>query len=186
MLKRRLLKLSTTTTTSRRQLAVNRSKFNVVATRVQNSSFHRGVQMFQQSTDTHEQKYKTFNKTTATTNTEESDQQVPQGFVQKLKHFAKKYGITGLIVYFGIYYLTWLGFYIALRENWLGAGDVIEFAKKWGLERFLDVESASNKKMANIGLAWVITKFTEPLRFALTLLVTPYVLKFTQKLILRR
>ena len=106
--------------------------------------------------------------------------------MDKVKQFVRKYGITGVVVYFGIYYLTWASFYIALQENWLGAGDVMEFAKKWGLEKYLDTDDHKNKKVANIGLAWILTKFTEPLRFAATILVTPYVLKVVQKLLLRR
>jgi hypothetical protein len=119
---------------------------------------------------------------------EETQQQPeqPKTLMDKVKLFIRKYGITGVVVYFTIYYLTWLSFYVALQEKWLGAGDVMEFAKKYGLEKYLDTEDTKNKKVANIGLAWLITKFTEPVRFAATILVTPYVLRLFQRVVARR
>jgi hypothetical protein len=105
--------------------------------------------------------------------------------MNKIKNFVKKYGITGVVVYLLIYYLTWTMFYFALECKWIKAGDVENLVKKFGLEKHFNLENNKSKKMANIGLAWIMTKFTEPVRFTLTIMVTPLMLRLAQK-ILRR
>lgn len=101
----------------------------------------------------------------------------------RIKRFIRNYGITGLIVYFSIYYLTWAGFYFALEHKWINPGDVTELAKKIGLDRWIDLEGDTQKKVANVGAAYLITKLTEPLRFGATVMITPFVLKLFRKIV---
>jgi hypothetical protein len=98
--------------------------------------------------------------------------------VGKVKAFIKKYGIPGLIIYFAIYFLTLGGLYVGIANGLIRIADVDHWLKKFGLDKYFDLEQMENKKnYTNFAFAWIMTKFTEPLRFALTLAITPYVLR---------
>lgn len=49
---------------------------------------------------------------------------------------------------------------------------IISFAEDLGIAKYLEVERV-NAKTGTFLIAWVATKFTEPLRLALTLAITP-------------
>ncbi len=102
---------------------------------------------------------------------------------ERIRAFIRVYGITGLIVYFAIYYLTWASFYFALEHKWINAGDITALAKKIGLDKWIDLEYDKSKMVANVGDAYLITKLTEPLRFGATIVVTPFVLKMFKKIV---
>ena len=47
-----------------------------------------------------------------------------------------------------------------------------------GVDRFVDLTPLSGTKAGNFAVAWVLTKFTEPLRFAVTATATPSIARF--------
>lgn len=49
---------------------------------------------------------------------------------------------------------------------------LITLAEEWGLAKYLDVERV-NSKTGSFVIAWIATKFTEPIRLAITLAITP-------------
>jgi hypothetical protein len=48
----------------------------------------------------------------------------------------------------------------------------VKIAEDWGIAKHLDVQRV-NSKTGSFLIAWVVTKFTEPVRLALTLAITP-------------
>lgn len=90
----------------------------------------------------------------------------------KIRTFLKKYGAVGVVTYFGLYGATLASFYGAYSSGLLFAGDVVGLIEFLHLGDFFD-ESLLTPKVGNFALAWVSTKFTEPLRFAITLGITP-------------
>lgn len=60
--------------------------------------------------------------------------------------------------------------------NRLGAR-FVTFAEELGIAKYLEVEHV-NSKTGTFLLAWIATKFTEPLRLAVTLAITPRVARF--------
>lgn len=81
------------------------------------------------------------------------------------------YGRVVFVVYFAIFALVITGFAIAIR---MGASSAI--VAKFGIH--LD-STASD--LGTLGLAWVFTKFTQPLRILATLVLTPIVAKLVEK-----
>jgi len=73
---------------------------------------------------------------------------------QRLKDHFAEYGSIALVVYFSIFFLTWIGFTIAIRSG-------------------AEVEGAA-EQTGSIGAAYVATKLTQPLRILATLAVTPF------------
>jgi hypothetical protein len=90
----------------------------------------------------------------------------------KIRTFLKKYGAVGVVTYFGLYGATLASFYGAYSSGLLFAGDVVGLIEFLHLGDLFD-ESLLTPKVGNFALAWVSTKFTEPLRFAITLGITP-------------
>jgi hypothetical protein len=98
-----------------------------------------------------------------------------------IRAFFKKYGKTGFAIYISVY-LTTLGSLFAVIDNGiLAADDAVKFLKKIGVDRFVDLDRI-NPKAGSFAVAWILAKFTEPFRMALTLAITPSVVK----LLLRR
>ncbi len=73
---------------------------------------------------------------------------------QRLKDHFAEYGSIALVVYFSIFFMTWIGFTIAIRAG-------------------AEVEGAA-EQTGSIGAAYVATKLTQPLRILATLAVTPF------------
>jgi hypothetical protein len=48
----------------------------------------------------------------------------------------------------------------------------VTLAEEWGLAKHMDLQRV-NSKTGSFVIAWVATKFTEPLRLAITLAITP-------------
>lgn len=99
-----------------------------------------------------------------------ADEEKPK--LGKIRTFLKKYGAVGVVTYFGLYGATLASFYGAFSSGLLFAGDVVGLIEFLHLGDILD-ESLLTPKVGNFALAWVSTKFTEPLRFAITLAITP-------------
>ena len=82
----------------------------------------------------------------------------------KVQDLFSKYGRTGIIVYFSIFFLTLFGFWMLLTVG----VDI----RTWSYFSALGDVGA-------IGLAYAATKITQPLRIALTLVLTPFVARST-------
>lgn len=134
--------------------------------------------------------------TTITNNQQQQQQQQPkdddpenldvskaQGFKAKVTIFWKKYGMIGIVIYFGIYFATLGSLYLALSAGLFNAADVIESVKRYGLGWLIHTEeiSPSAQKATTFAVAWLLAKLTEPLRFAITLAITPYIAKLIRK-----
>jgi hypothetical protein len=54
------------------------------------------------------------------------------------------------------------------------AGDALSTLKWVGIDRLIDLDNL-NPKASNFAVAWILAKFTEPLRLPVTLWLTPRV-----------
>lgn len=95
---------------------------------------------------------------------------VPLKGIAKIKDLWNKYGIVFAGTYFGIYFGTLGMMYVAVSRGWLVAVDVPAMLKSIGLA---EMASKVDPKAGALGVAWILTKFTEPIRAFLTLLITP-------------
>lgn len=86
----------------------------------------------------------------------------------------KAYGAVAIATYGGVYVGTLGCIYAALSTPYLGSSDAVTFLHSTGIDQWVDVSSL-NPKTGNFMAAWILTKFTEPLRFGVTLWVTPRV-----------
>ena len=83
-----------------------------------------------------------------------------------IKHILTEYGTIALIVYFAIFFLVLGGFWMAIRFGW-----------------------RSDSTAAGVGTfaaAYIATKLTQPLRIAVTVVVTPFIAKLYERLRGRR
>lgn len=78
----------------------------------------------------------------------------------KVQNLFSKYGRMGVFVYFIIFFLTLFGFWVMLRTG-------INI-RTWSFFSELG-------DIGTIGLAYAATKITQPIRIALTLLITPLI-----------
>ena len=65
------------------------------------------------------------------------------------------------------------------QRGYLLSGDVLGLLKDWGLENWID-KTQLNPKAGNFAAAWVITKLTEPIRLAIAVAITPYIVRLRQ------
>lgn len=83
-----------------------------------------------------------------------------------------KYGSVGAGTYFCVYITTLSSIYGLVASNIIASGDVISMIASLGLEAYLPPLS---KTASDFTVAWLLTKITEPARFAVTLAITPSV-----------
>ena len=90
---------------------------------------------------------------------------------ERFQTLLAQYGRVVFIVYFAIFGLVLAGFAIAIR---MGASS--EIVSRLGIP----MDSTAGD-LGTLGLAWVFTKFTQPLRILATLVLTPIVAKVVDK-----
>eukprot|EP01112_Ceratiomyxa_fruticulosa_P010685 TRINITY_DN2839_c0_g2_i2.p1 TRINITY_DN2839_c0_g2~~TRINITY_DN2839_c0_g2_i2.p1 ORF type:complete len:279 (+),score=46.27 TRINITY_DN2839_c0_g2_i2:125-838(+) len=115
--------------------------------------------------------------TNTTQTTEPDSNSIVSSFKNKIKTFVKKYGPIGLITYFTLYYATWASLYFAVDGGYIISNNVIQTLSSWGLDKWFDL-STLNSKAGSVAVSWVLTKFTEPLRVAITVAITPTLVKW--------
>lgn len=82
------------------------------------------------------------------------------------------------LVYYGSVYLATLGSMFELvATGVISSAGALEWIKQAGLESYLDVEKI-NSTAGNFALAWILTKFTEPLRLAFVVTTTPKLARY--------
>lgn len=113
---------------------------------------------------------------------QEQQQKEPQNkIIGKFKELLKKYGYIGVGVYLGIYVLTLFGIFLLLEEDILSVNTVLQKLKEYGWDNLINTEDMKTRRKTNFAVAWVLTKFTEPVRFAVTLAVLPLVAKILKR-----
>lgn len=104
---------------------------------------------------------------------EEEETKTQQG-VGRITELVRRYGAVGFGVYGGIYVGTLGLMYGLVTLDVVGAGDALSVLRYTGLDAYLDV-SGVNKRASDFALAWILVKFTEPLRLLAAVSVTPMV-----------
>lgn len=115
--------------------------------------------------------------------------------LERLKDLWRKYGIVAIGTYFSLYGAVLGSMYVAISQGWVRTSKrtsskedesfnlvtttnkFVKFAEDLGIAQYLEVERV-NSKTGTFLLAWIATKFTEPLRLALTIAVTPRIARF--------
>jgi len=72
-----------------------------------------------------------------------------------LKNLLVEYGAVAVVVYMILFFVVWIGFWAAIRFGW-----------------------QPTSTAANVGVwtaAYIATKFTQPLRIAATVVLTPFI-----------
>jgi hypothetical protein len=83
--------------------------------------------------------------------------------LQRLQSLFETYGTLALVVYLVIYAFTWGGFAVA---GLVGVGP----------------SESTTSTVGIIGAAWVAAKLTQPIRIAVTLVLTPFVARLRERL----
>ncbi len=84
------------------------------------------------------------------------------------------YGPVAVGVYGGVYVATLSGLFMLVHYDHIAARDVIVALRNSGLNDYVDMSLFDNRT-GDFALAWILTKFTEPLRALVTVAVTPRV-----------
>jgi len=95
----------------------------------------------------------------------------------KLRMFIRQYGAVGVGVYGGVYVSTLGLLYGVISSGVFSAGDAISLIKGTGLDAYVDM-SQVRPKTGDLAVAWVLTKFTEPLRLGLSVSITPAIARY--------
>ncbi|KAE8895025.1 hypothetical protein PF005_g909 [Phytophthora fragariae] len=123
----------------------------------------------------------------------------PTTHLGRLKDLWRKYGVVAIGTYMSMYGVVLGSMYLAIDQGWVhtakrssskGEGQAdesfnlvtttnkfVKIAEDLGIAQYLEVERV-NSKTGTFLLAWIATKFTEPVRLAVTLAVTPRIARF--------
>ncbi|TYZ62008.1 hypothetical protein PybrP1_010916 [[Pythium] brassicae (nom. inval.)] len=125
------------------------------------------------------------------------ESQQPVGHFARLMDLWRKYGAVAIGTYFGMYGAVLGSIYVAIDLGWVSTAKpardgepdddefnvvaatnkFVTFAENLGIAKYLEVEHV-NAKTGTFLIAWIATKFTEPLRLAITLAITPRIARF--------
>ena len=113
--------------------------------------------------------------------------------VGKIKALWRKYGMVAIGTYLSVYVTTLFGIYATMKtgllsnkdkvdkDSWLSSFDpdkmvqkYVRFGESLGLDKYVDL-SHINPRTSVFVMAWITTKFTEPLRLAVTVAIVPKV-----------
>ena len=78
------------------------------------------------------------------------------------KHLLTEYGTVAVVLYFAIFFLVLFGVWLALRAGWAPA--------------------SAGGKAGTLVAAYVITKLTQPIRIAATVILTPIVARVYERI----
>ena len=122
-----------------------------------------------------------------------TENKLKTGQQPQFKQLWQKYGYLSIGFYVGLYVTTLSGIFVSLDFDLFRAStfgfDPIESVKKFC--DFVEYMTGSvslpayireNPRVGTFAIAWVMTKFTEPLRLAFTIAVMPTVAKFVSNL----
>ncbi|POM71703.1 membrane protein [Phytophthora palmivora] len=119
--------------------------------------------------------------------------------LERLKDLWRKYGVVAIGTYLTMYGVVLGSMYLAIDQGWVhttkrtnskgeGQSDdsfnlvtttnkFVKIAEDLGIAQYLEVERV-NSKTGTFLLAWIATKFTEPVRLAVTIAITPRIARF--------
>ena len=100
------------------------------------------------------------------------DEAVPPANESRLRRLIRQYGVVAVGSYLVIYLGTLGMLYVAIKERWLGGYDIQHVVDALGLGQYME---HVDPRKGDFAVAWIATKFTEPLRLALTVAITPSV-----------
>ena len=83
-----------------------------------------------------------------------------------------EYGVVAIVVYFTIFFATWIGAWAAIQQG----VDLAALARRVGL--------SGNRIVANLGAwtaAYIFTKILQPVRIGITLLLTPLLARLYER-----
>ncbi len=98
-----------------------------------------------------------------------------------LKEFATRYGAVGIATYLTVYVGTLSSLFLLLKTSIISPDDTISFVKNSKIISSVIDPDLIHPEAGTFAVAWILTKFTEPLRLAFTLAITPSVSKFIRK-----
>lgn len=100
---------------------------------------------------------------------------------------AKRFGRLTIATYLGVYVLTLGGLFVIVRAGLVSPPDVNGFINGWFVKRALvgDTEVHVPPAWADFATAWVLTKFTEPVRLVATLALVPVIARRAPASVLR-
>jgi hypothetical protein len=85
---------------------------------------------------------------------------------KRLESILAEYGTVAIVVYFAIFFATLAGFFVAIRMGWRA--------------------SSTGGQAGTLAAAWIATKLTQPVRIAVTLVLTPLLAKAYERMTGRR
>ena len=88
------------------------------------------------------------------------------------------YGMVFIVTYGSVYVVTLGTVYEFVALEHIDAHGVVSYLHSIGLDKFVDLTPIATSKAGNFALAWILTKFTEPLRLAFTVTITPSLARF--------
>ncbi|CAI5710179.1 hypothetical protein KXD40_005517 [Peronospora effusa] len=119
--------------------------------------------------------------------------------LERLKDQWRKYGVVAIGTYLSMYGVVLSSIYLAIDRGWVHTSKrsnsmgnektddsfdlvtttnrFVKLAEDLGIAQYLEVERV-NAKTGSFLLAWIATKFTEPVRLALTIAMTPRIARF--------
>lgn len=100
---------------------------------------------------------------------------------------AKRYGWLTVATYLGVYVLTLGGLFVIVRAGLVSPPDVNGFINGWFVKRAImgDAQVHIPPAWADFATAWVLTKFTEPVRLVATLALVPFIARRAPHAVLR-
>jgi len=97
----------------------------------------------------------------------------------KLRLLVREYGAVGVGTYISVYLSTLASLYAAIESGVVPAADAIGLLRRIGADRFIDLDKLS-PKAGSFAIAWIMAKFTEPLRAALVFAITPRIARLVK------
>ena len=94
------------------------------------------------------------------------------GQINKLRKFVKMYGMVGVGVYTGLYVGTLGLLFVGIKSGLVVGDDVLLMLQRAKLDEWIDASLLSTHH-GSLAVAWILTKFTEPVRMAVAVAVTP-------------
>jgi hypothetical protein len=94
--------------------------------------------------------------------------------VSRIRQLWRKYGYVFVGTYGSVYLLTLGSLYTLMSRGIIGGADAISYVQSLGLDRLIHADNI-NPKAGNFAIAWVLTKFTEPIRLGVTIVATPII-----------
>ena len=79
-----------------------------------------------------------------------------------LKHVFTEYGAVALVLYLTIFFLVFAGVWLALQAGWS--------------------PTSTAGKAGGVAAAYIITKITQPLRIAATVVLTPFIARLYERI----